>query len=113
MTTIFHNPRCQKSRQTLALLEDARQDIKVVKYLEDVPSKKELLDIIEKLGIAPIDLIRKNEAVWKENYKGKTMTEAEILTAMVENPKLIERPIVLKNNKAALGRPPANVLSIL
>jgi len=113
MTTIYHNPRCSKSRETLALLEEKQEDVKIVKYLEDIPSEKELSEIIKKLAIKPIELIRKNEAIWKEKYKDKTMSDAELISAMVKNPKLIERPIVLKNGKAALGRPPENVLTIL
>jgi len=113
MTTIYHNPRCSKSRETLALLEEKKEDVKIVKYLEDIPSEKELSEIIKKLKIKPIELIRKNEAIWKEKYKDKTMSDAELISAMVENPKLIERPIVLKNGKAVLGRPPENVLTIL
>lgn len=113
MTTIYHNPRCSKSRQTLQLLEEQKEDIKIVKYLEEIPSEKEISEIINKLGIKPINLIRKTEAIWKEKYKNKTMNDAELIIAMVENPKLIERPIVIKNGKAVLGRPPENVLTIL
>lgn len=113
MIKIYHNPRCRKSREGLAILEKSGKEFEVVKYLEDVPSKEELKTLIDYLGIAPIDLVRKNEAVWKEKFKGKTLTEDEVITAMVENPKLIERPIVVNGEKAVLGRPPERISSLL
>ena len=113
MTTIYHNPRCSKSRETLQLLESKGEKLEIVLYLENTPSKKELSDIIKRLGITPLALVRKNESIWKEHYKGKELTDNQIIAAMVENPKLIERPIVLKDGKAALGRPPESVLDIL
>ncbi len=113
MTTIYHNPRCSKSRQTLQLLEDKNEDLNIVKYLEEPPSKAELKEILNLLNIKPIALVRKNEQVWKDNYKGKDLTQEEIIDAMIENPKLIERPIIVKDNKATIGRPPENVLNIL
>ncbi|UAB80790.1 arsenate reductase (glutaredoxin) [Marixanthomonas sp. SCSIO 43207] len=113
MTTIYHNPRCRKSRETLQLLEDKNEDLNIVKYLENPPSKEELKDIIKLLAIEPIALVRKNEQIWKDQFKGKELTQEEVIDAMIDNPKLIERPIVVKNNKATIGRPPENVLSIL
>lgn len=113
MITIYHNPRCRKSRETLEILEERNEDITIVKYLETPPTKEKLSEIINLLGIPPIDLVRKNEATWKENYKNKILTNDELIEAMVGNPKLIERPIVIKNNKAVIGRPPSNVLDIL
>lgn len=113
MTAIYHNPRCRKSRETLALLEQNNEQIEIVLYLENPPSEAELSDILEKLKLSPIELVRKNESIWKENFKGKQLSESEIIKAMARNPKLIERPIVIKNGKAALGRPPENVLNIL
>ena len=112
-TKIYHNPRCSKSRETLALLEDQKEDIEIVEYLKEVPSKEELISIIKKLGIKPEQLIRKGEPIFKEKYKGKTLSDAEWVEAMISHPKLIERPIVIKNGKAALGRPPQTVLDIL
>jgi len=109
MLTIYHNPRCSKSRQTLGIIEEAGQMVQVVEYLKTVPTKEELAEIVEKLGIKPIELIRKGEADYKENFKGKTLTDEEWIEAMVQYPKLIERPIVIKDNKAVLGRPPENV----
>ncbi|MFD0962698.1 arsenate reductase (glutaredoxin) [Pseudofulvibacter geojedonensis] len=110
---IYHNPRCSKSRQTLALIEDAGKEVEIVKYLENIPSKKELTEIINLLGIKPLQLIRKGEKDWKENFKGKELSDEEIIDAMIAYPKLIERPIVIKDQKAVLGRPPENVLDLL
>ncbi|RFN58384.1 arsenate reductase (glutaredoxin) [Marixanthomonas ophiurae] len=113
MTTIYHNPRCSKSRQTLQLLEDKKEELDIVKYLEQPPTKAELKRILELLNIKPIALVRKNEQIWKDNFKGKEVSQDEIIDAMIKNPKLIERPIVVKGNKATIGRPPENVLTIL
>lgn len=110
---IYHNPRCAKSRQTLALLEGNGVEPEIILYLNTVPSLKELKSLIEKLGISPIQLVRKGELVWKENFKGKDLSDDEIIQAMVTYPKLIERPIVVKDQKAVLGRPPENVLELI
>lgn len=113
MITIYHNPRCSKSREGLALLEESSKKFEVVRYLENKFSEAELKVLISKLGIEPIDLVRKNEAVWKAEYKGKTLTDKQIIEAMVANPKLIERPIVINKNKAVVGRPPESILNII
>ena len=113
MTKIFHNPRCGKSRSTLKLLEEKGESVEIVEYLKTNPSKKELTEIIDMLGIAPLELIRKGESIFKEQYKGKDLTDEEWIDAMIENPILIERPIVVKDGKAAIGRPPEQVLDIL
>ena len=113
MIKIFHNPRCSKSRQGVAILTESGKDFEIVKYLEDTPSKEQLEEIVKKLGITPMELVRTNESIWKENYKGKEHTDDELLTAMVENPKLIERPIVIHNNKAVIGRPPEKIMELL
>ena len=110
---IYHNPRCSKSRQGLAILEESGKDFEVVKYLDNPPTFQELTEIIGLLGITPIELVRKNEAIWKENYKGKELSYDQIINAMIENPKLIERPIVINNRKAVIGRPPETIKSIL
>ena len=112
MSTIYHNPRCRKSRETLQLLEANGQEPEIILYLENPPTAKELTDLLDKLGMSPLDLIRKGEAVWKENYKGKTLSDKQLIDAMVSHPKLIERPIVVNGDKAALGRPPEQVLGI-
>ena len=110
--TIYHNPRCSKSRETLALLEN--KNVTIIKYLETPPSIEELQTIIAQLGFdSARKLMRTKEAIYKTlNLKNET-NEIALLTAMVENPKLIERPIVLANGKAAIGRPPESVLAII
>ncbi|GAA4282010.1 arsenate reductase (glutaredoxin) [Gaetbulibacter aestuarii] len=113
MITIYHNNRCRKSREGLAILEDSGKPYKVIKYLEDTPSPEELSGIINLLGIKPIELIRTNEAIWKSDYKGKELSDSEIIEAMVQHPKLIERPIVINGNKAVVGRPPEKISDIL
>lgn len=113
MIKIYHNNRCSKSRCGIEILENSGAAFEVVKYLEDVPSEEELKHIVKLLSIKPIDLVRKNEAIWKSEFKGKTLSDNEIVKAMVENPKLIERPIVINGNKATIGRPPESILEII
>ena len=110
---IYHNPRCAKSRQTLALLQDHGVEPEVILYLSAIPTHDELQSLLTKLGISPLQLIRKGEAVWKENFKGKELSDDELIKAMIAHPKLIERPIVVKGQKAVLGRPPENALELL
>ncbi|RSC93847.1 arsenate reductase (glutaredoxin) [Tenacibaculum singaporense] len=113
MIKIYHNPRCSKSRQGLEIIENSGKEFETVKYLDTIPSEEELKEIINLLNISPIDLVRKNEKIWKEEYKGKELSDAEIIKAMVDNPKLIERPIVINGNKAVIGRPPENIKEII
>ncbi|MDG1039920.1 MAG: arsenate reductase (glutaredoxin) [Polaribacter sp.] len=113
MIKIYHNPRCSKSRQGLELLENSGKEFEIIKYLENILTKEELTSILKKLQINPIELIRKNEAIWKENYKGKELSDSEIIAAMIQNPKLIERPIVINKNKAVIGRPLENISTII
>lgn len=113
MIKIYHNPRCSKSRQGLAILQNAHVDFEIIDYLKNPISSIELTEILNKLHIKPIDLVRKNETLWKDNYKGKNLSNKQIIDAMVENPKLIERPIVVHGDQAVLGRPPENIGSIL
>jgi len=113
MIKIYHNNRCSKSRCGLEILENSGKQFEIVKYLDDTLSAKALKEIIALLKIKPIDLVRKNEAIWKENYKGKTLTDAEIVNAMAEHPKLIERPIIINGKKAVIGRPPELILDII
>jgi len=111
---IFHNPRCSKSRTTLALLQEQGIDPEIRLYLESPPSADELRSILKKLGITPRELMRKGEAEYREqNLKDEALTDDDLILAMVSTPKLIERPIVLANERAALGRPPESVLDIL
>lgn len=110
---IYHNPRCRKSRETLALIEEAGQSPEIILYLDTPPTAKVLKEMLSKLGLTAEELLRKGEAIYKEEYKGKKMTEAQWIKAMIAHPKLIERPIVIKGKKAILGRPPTNVLELL
>ena len=113
MYTIYHNPRCSKSRQTLAIMDENNIDVNIIKYLADPPTAEELEDISRKLDISPMDFIRKKESVFSElglnNYNG---SDSELCEIMSENPKLIERPIVVKGDRAIIGRPPENVLEL-
>ena len=109
--TIYHNNRCSKSRQCLALIPS--DHVEVVNYLENPLTKDQLTDLIHKLGIQPSELIRKGEAIWKEQYKGKDLSEDQIIDAMVAHPKLMERPIVVKGDKALVCRPPELVEQFL
>ena len=110
---IYHNPRCSKSRQTLAILNEKKIKFEIIEYLKDNLRKSEIKAIIEKLKINPIELVRKNESIWKENYKHKNLSDKEIIHAMINYPKIIERPIVINGEKAVIGRPPENVLKII
>lgn len=110
---IYHNPRCTKSRQTLELIRTAGIEPEIIEYLNDVPSEAELKELVEMLGIKPFDLLRRGEADFKDHFKGKDLSDDEWIAAMVKYPKLIERPIVVKQKKAVLGRPPENVKTLL
>jgi len=111
--TIWHNPRCGKSRDAANLLEEKGIDAEVVKYLETPPSKEELKAVLKMLGISARELMRTKEEIYKElNLKEET-DEEKLIDAMVENPKLIERPVVIKDGKAAIGRPLQNIVDIL
>jgi arsenate reductase (glutaredoxin) len=111
---IYHNPRCTKSRQTLQLLKDRGIEPDIIEYLKTPPSIAELSDILSMLGIEPGDLMRKQETEYKDNGLDNTALDRQaLINGMVAHPILIERPIVVANNKAAIGRPPENVLGIL
>ena len=111
-TTIWHNPRCSKSRQTLALLEEKGIVPEVVLYLQDAPTEEDILDVLEKLGIEARQLMRRNESIYKELNLADVEEQSVLIKAMAENPKLVERPVVLHGGKAALGRPPESVLDL-
>ena len=113
MIKIYHNNRCSKSRCGLEILQESGKPFETIKYLEKTPNHTELKDILSLLNMKPIELVRKNEVIWKEKFKGNELTDSEIINAMVANPKLIERPIVINGNKAVIGRPPEIIKTIL
>jgi arsenate reductase len=113
MIQILHNPRCGKSREGLAILEESGKEFEVIKYLENHPSRSELKEIINKLNIEPLKLVRQNETIWKEQFKGRTLSDEEIIDAMLEHPILIERPIVINGDRAIIGRPPTEISTII
>lgn len=113
MIQIYHNSRCTKSRECLAFIEDSGIEYEVIKYLDNVPTFDELKTIIEKLDLKPIELVRQKEQVWLENFKDTTMTDDEIIQAMISNPILIERPIVINGDKAVIARPMEKAVTIL
>ncbi len=104
MIQVYHNPRCGKSRDCLAFLDQSKQEYQIIKYLENVPTFDELQTIISKLGLRPIELVRQKEKIWVENFKNKTLSDTEIIKIMVLNPILIERPIVINGDKAVIAR---------
>jgi arsenate reductase (glutaredoxin) len=111
--TIYHNPRCTKSRNTLALLQERGLEPRVIEYLKDPPTKSELKALLAKLGLKPEQLVRKGEEIYKTKYAGKKLTDAQWIDAMVADPILIERPIVVSRERAVIGRPPENALQLL
>ena len=111
--TIWHNPRCSKSRISLALLTEQGVEPIEVRYLETPPSKAEIKRVLELLGIAPIALMRRGEAALKALQLSSDSTDEQLLEAMASHPILIERPVVFRDNKAVIGRPPENVLELL
>lgn len=111
--TIYHNPRCSKSRQTLALLEENKADIHIVPYLDTPPTPEALQDIIALLGVSAMEIVRTGEDEYKDAGINQNSSDEEVIQAIVKAPKLLQRPIVVGNGKAAIGRPPENVLKIL
>lgn len=113
MIQIFHNARCTKSRECLAFLNDTKQDFEVIKYLETPPTFEELKDIISKLNIKPLALVRQKEPIWIEKFKSKKLSDDAIIQAMISHPILIERPIVINGDKAVIARPTEKVQAII
>lgn len=112
--TLYHNPRCSKSRQTLALLREAGQEPEIVEYLKNPPDAAQIEALLQRLGKAPRELMRKGEAVYKsQGLDDESLTPQQLVAAMVEHPILIERPIVVRGRRAVIGRPPENALSLL
>ncbi|TVR80395.1 MAG: arsenate reductase (glutaredoxin) [Saprospirales bacterium] len=110
---IYHNPRCRKSRETLEILSENGIEPKVVRYLDEPLGVDQLDQLCRKLGIEASQLLRKNEAIFKEKFSGEKMEHQKALRAMADHPKLMERPIVVKGNKAVIGRPPQKVLELI
>ena len=110
---IYHNPRCSKSRATLALLQEQGIEPEIIEYLKTPPGEAELDQILTMLGKEPADLMRRGEQEYKDHIQGNTLSRAETIALMVAYPKMIERPVVVNGDKAAVGRPPESVLSIL
>lgn len=112
--TIYHNPRCSKSRQTLALLEERNISPEIVLYMNDVPSRATLRELLDKLGMSAADLLRKSEPAYRDlNLSDGNPGEDQLLDAMISEPRLIQRPIVVAGDRAVLGRPPENVLELI
>lgn len=113
MIQIYHNPRCGKSRNCLAFIKESEKEFEVINYLDDVPTFEELKTLIQKLNFEPLTLVRQKEKIWIENYKNKVMTNDEIIQAMVTYPILIERPIVMIEDKAIIGRELEQVIDFI
>lgn len=113
MVTIYHNPRCRKSREGLQLVEASGVPHEIRLYLKEPLTKKELQAIVKELGIPAEDLVRKNEAIWKADYKGRSLSEEDIIAAMQANPSLVERPIVSDGKRAVIGRPGEKISNFL
>jgi arsenate reductase (glutaredoxin) len=113
MIQIYHNPRCGKSRSCLAFIEDTKQEYEIIPYLTDTQSFEELKKLLKELNIQPNELVRTKEKIWIENYKGKELSDDQTIQAMADNPILIERPIVVKDGKAIIGRDLDKVASFL
>jgi arsenate reductase len=113
MISIYHNNRCSKSRDSLALLTQQNIEIKVIDYLKNPPTEKQIKTLLKKLKMKPLELLRKSENLYKDNYKEINLSDDEWIELMANNPILIERPIIVNGNKAVIGRPPEKVLEIL
>ncbi|AVM54647.1 arsenate reductase (glutaredoxin) [Capnocytophaga sp. oral taxon 864] len=113
MITIYHNPKCSKSRCGLELLKDSGKEYQIVDYLKKGISKEELKNLLTKLQMSPIELVRTKENIWKEQFKGKMLTDDEVIEAMIQYPQLIERPIVIVGDKAVIGRPTERIKEII
>ena len=113
MIQIYHNPRCGKSRNCLAFVTEKETEVEIIKYLETPPSKEALIDLLQKLNLKPIQLVRVKESIWIEQYKNKSLSDDAIIEALAAHPILIERPIVIKGNKAIIGRIPEEVAQFI
>ncbi len=110
---VYHNNQCSKSRSAIEFLKEKNQNFETITYLTNPISKEELIEILRKLNMSAFDLIRKNEAIFKEQFKGQDLSESEWIDVMLKHPKLIERPIIVKGNRAVIGRPTEKILELL
>lgn len=110
---IYHNPRCRKSREALQYLEETKQSFDIINYIDKRLSKAEIEQLLKELGYQPEELIRKNEAIWKEQFKGKDLSVDELVSSLSENPKLIERPIISNGKSAVIARPLEKLIDFL
>ncbi|ENG5660727.1 conserved hypothetical protein [Flavobacterium psychrophilum] len=113
MITIYHNSRCSKSREGVCFLENTKEDFQIINYIENIPTKDQLKELLRKLNMTPIELVRKKETIWLSDYKNKNLSNDQIIQAMIDNPKLIERPIVVNGDKAVIARPTERIKEIL
>ncbi|MCK7590489.1 arsenate reductase (glutaredoxin) [Subsaxibacter sp. CAU 1640] len=113
MIVIYHNPNCSKSRESLEILETSKEDIQIIKYLDETLKVEKLRKIVKLLNIKPIELVRQDETLWKENFQHLEFSDEELIEVMTNYPQLIERPIVINGDKAVIGRPPTKILDIL
>jgi len=113
MTTIWHNPKCSKSREALTLLEEKGENFEVFKYLDTPPSRDEIVTLLQKLGLSARELMRTKEELYKELGLAKIEEESALIDALAEHPKLIERPILIENNRAVIGRPVEKVVDFI
>jgi arsenate reductase (glutaredoxin) len=113
MIQILHNPRCSKSREVFNYLKEKGIQVKEINYMSESLSAQELKEILSKLGVKPLDWVRKNEELYKKEFKGKEMTDSQWIDVLAENPRLIERPVVINGNKAVIGRPLEKIMEIL
>ena len=113
MIKILHNPRCGKSREGLSVIEETGKPFEIIKYLDNPLTESELTELIKKLNITPIDLVRQKEKIWIEQFKGKNLSDSALIQAMATNPILMERPIVINENMAVIGRPPQKIIDFL
>ena len=109
---IYHNPRCSKSREVLTLVKTKTSEFEIIEYLKNPLTFEEIAVLLSQLNITPLQLVRVQESIWKDNYKQRKMKDDEIINAIVDHPKLMERPIVVTSTKAIIGRPPENILSL-
>jgi arsenate reductase len=110
---IYHNPRCRKSREGLKYLESKKINFKIIEYFKNNLSSEQIRNILKKLQLKPIELVRKNEAIWKEKYKGKDFTDDQLIKILSNEPKLIERPIIVSEKLGVIGRPAENIDKLL